>query len=697
MVGPDAGLRIHQPDPSNAREPLAVALLDLPPLRDLPVQVAQVAHAHGGAELVHLGVPADILYVLRRGDPEVLPLVEHRVERRVLEADGTPLDGVEDLGGVEAEHGRVAKACDGDAVPLHSEGMGRIVDHLEAVSVRDPLDRVHVAEVAVDMHGDDRAGSRRDQPLHAFGVDGVVVGLHVGEDGRESLPDDGVGGRGEGVRGRDDLAPEVERLQDALQRVVPVGEQGDVLDPETLFQRRLELPVLGAHVREPVGLPEGPYLLHVLLERGHGGPGDQDPAIHLSRFLPLYGQCYRMGHAPLVRLSGTDASPVEGLLGGPKKVGELLYLEQGRQAHVDCGERQRLERDRGGGGQSEEADEGGGSGRHCCEEKGGADVSHLLAVGVADDPTVRPSVHEGRDNISHEVARNHEPDVAQDERAEQDRRNAVGLLHELELEEEVAPPHAVEGLEVGGVYGQQRVDEAVDLHEPDRVAPLLPQKEGHERGRHNGEERHRGGDEEGRGLEGAPHEALHLGPVVLHSRDCREHDGLDCPVEEVADSLRVLLALGDVPEARRRELTTDDEVGEALVPLLEEPGSEEPRAEPEEPPRARPRELETRAPVELDRVREAVRDLVGELLRDERPHPEPRDSAHDAEDGGDEAGEDGSVEDLPHLEPAGDERDLHSVVGVDDEEQRQGAKRPDEAGHGVEGRYPRGSDVDDEV
>ena len=135
-----------------------------------------------------------------------------------------------------------------------------------------------------------------------------------------------------------------------------------------------------------------------------------------------------------------------------------------------------------------------------------------------------------------------------------------------ELEEEVAPPHAVEDLEVGRVDGEQGIDEAVDLENPDGRQPLLAEEHEQDGMRREREERHRGEDEEGARLEAPAGEALHHGDVVLDAGGGGEHDRLDGAVEEEAERVGVLLALGDVAQVRLVELLADDEVEYENVP-----------------------------------------------------------------------------------------------------------------------------------
>ena len=170
--------------------------------------MAQVAYAHGGAELVHLSVAANVLHVLRTHNAEVLPLVQKLIEARILEADGAALNGVEHFGCVETEHGGVAERGNGRPCAFNAEGVGRVIDDFEAVPVGDLLNRVHVTEVSVHVHGYDGAGARGNEILDRRGVEGVIVGLDVGEHGRQALAHNGVGSGGEGERRGDDLALE---------------------------------------------------------------------------------------------------------------------------------------------------------------------------------------------------------------------------------------------------------------------------------------------------------------------------------------------------------------------------------------------------------------------------------------------------------------------------------------------------------
>ncbi len=286
MVGGHSGLRPDEPHTVNAREPVAVAGLNPRPPRDLFVHMAKVAQAHRGAELVHLGITADVLDILRAGDAKVLPLVEQRIERGVAEANRSALDGVEHLSRVEAEHRGVTEGR-GRLLSLpHAKGMRGVIDQLEAVRVGDAPDRIHVAEVTVHVDRDDRRGPRGHQAPHTLGVDGVVVGLDVGEDGNKAGARNGVHGAREGERRGDHLAApgKVKGLQGALKRKVSVAEECDPVDAEIGPEALLELSVLLPHIRKPVALPERGNFINIFRHWRHRRARDENPVRHIEPF-----------------------------------------------------------------------------------------------------------------------------------------------------------------------------------------------------------------------------------------------------------------------------------------------------------------------------------------------------------------------------------------------------------------------------
>ena len=96
------------------------------------------------------------------------------------------------------------------------------------------LDLLVVADVAVDVHGHDRAGLLGNERLNLVRINGVVGGPDVTEDRLEALAYYGVrrGGKREG-RGYDLVAPvlaELQGLENAFERLVSVHKERNVVN-----------------------------------------------------------------------------------------------------------------------------------------------------------------------------------------------------------------------------------------------------------------------------------------------------------------------------------------------------------------------------------------------------------------------------------------------------------------------------------
>ena len=200
---------------------------------------------------------------------EVLEILEPLLKRRVPVAQRAALYGVEHLGRVERKHRRIAEIGRAYAVFLHAECVRRVIYDLEAVFFGDLFYRLDIAEIAVDMHRHDRAGPVRDKALYLPGVNGIVLRVYIAEHRRAAAADYGVRCRCESERRGDDLALQLQRLDDILKREVAVGKKRDVRYIQILFQLGLQLLMLHAHICQPAAVPYVSYLLAVLLKAGH--------------------------------------------------------------------------------------------------------------------------------------------------------------------------------------------------------------------------------------------------------------------------------------------------------------------------------------------------------------------------------------------------------------------------------------------
>ena len=78
-------------------------------------------------------------------------------------------------------------------LPLYdaAERLGVVLDHEQVVPLGEGRDLVHVADVAVEVHGHDRLGPLRHQLLRRLDADAMVVQVHVREPGDGAGLDDG--------------------------------------------------------------------------------------------------------------------------------------------------------------------------------------------------------------------------------------------------------------------------------------------------------------------------------------------------------------------------------------------------------------------------------------------------------------------------------------------------------------------------
>ena len=120
---------------------------------------------------------------------------------------------MEHLRRMEAEAAHVTERCRALPLVLHAECMCSIIEHLELILVRDTLDFLHVADIAIDMHRHDRARPIRDQALDLRHIHREILRIHITEHRRQPVAHDGMRRRSKCERRRNDLALQIHRLQ----------------------------------------------------------------------------------------------------------------------------------------------------------------------------------------------------------------------------------------------------------------------------------------------------------------------------------------------------------------------------------------------------------------------------------------------------------------------------------------------------
>ncbi|CAB4851263.1 unannotated protein [freshwater metagenome] len=149
----------------------------------------KLAELHAADRRVHVGHPrieADDLVLVALFHALVAQQPDSTSKRLVDTRHHSTLTGGHVLRRVEREHRELAERPDGLPLPGRRVRLRGILVDREPMLVGDRAQGRHIGRVAVEMHGHDALGSRRDCGLDGRGVEAEVVRLDVGEHGRRA-------------------------------------------------------------------------------------------------------------------------------------------------------------------------------------------------------------------------------------------------------------------------------------------------------------------------------------------------------------------------------------------------------------------------------------------------------------------------------------------------------------------------------
>ena len=252
-----------------------ITLHHFPAFPNLLIHMAEVAQAHGGLELVHLGIATHPDHMVLVHNPVILQTVKPVVHPFLGKRHRAALDGVKHLGGMKAENTGVSELGHAFSLIPLPKGMGRIINHLQAMLFGNGPNPLHITDIAVHMDRDDGRCAFCDQGLYFVRVHGIVRRVDVAEHRRQPVAHNRMGGGRKAEGGGNHLARQLQGLDGHFQGHVPVYKQHHVPDSHVLlkllFQLFMEIP----HIRQPGAVPYGFYHLYIFFVRRKGGPGDQ--------------------------------------------------------------------------------------------------------------------------------------------------------------------------------------------------------------------------------------------------------------------------------------------------------------------------------------------------------------------------------------------------------------------------------------
>ncbi|MPM81084.1 hypothetical protein SDC9_128136 [bioreactor metagenome] len=161
--------------------------------------------------------------------------------------------------------------------------MSCVIEHRQVVLCCDALDCLHVAGVAVDVHGQDGACARGDRSLEFACVKREIIRLHIAKHGGKATADDGMRGGDKRKRCCDDFAwRKMKRRDGAFQREVTVGKEAKVWGFELLLQCGFQLLMLCAAVCQVAGGEDLANELLIFFHRRQRRARDQNRRVFLQ-------------------------------------------------------------------------------------------------------------------------------------------------------------------------------------------------------------------------------------------------------------------------------------------------------------------------------------------------------------------------------------------------------------------------------
>ena len=258
---------LHHTDPLHAAQGLAIFDGYLVTCLNGGVHLFQVQQTIGTAHFIHLAIDARSYDGGLARKTEVLQIVNALLRFFIVANQGTAFHRVVHLRGVETQCGHIARIQDGLSVHLHAEGMGGIIDDLQAILVCYLLNAFRVAGLAIDVYGHNGRGLGSDGCLDLVRVDVAGFRVDVHEHRLDAVPPQGMGGGHEAVGRGDDLARDAQGLQGAHQGKRAVGEQADVGHFQVLAQGLLQFLVIMTIVGQPFTIPYILQVRHEIIQR----------------------------------------------------------------------------------------------------------------------------------------------------------------------------------------------------------------------------------------------------------------------------------------------------------------------------------------------------------------------------------------------------------------------------------------------
>src|SRR3989440_7109187 len=176
------------PDAANIEKLFSVAIVVAPIDGHKLIQTAQRSEAHCGGDFGHLAVGPYVYDFVVAGKTEILHQTHPGCQLVIVSCHCAAFEGVEELGGVEAEDFRITETANHAPSTRNSKSMRGVKYQSEITAPAYLFNRFHVTGVTPEVNADDSRCARRDHAFDLERIDCVPHRLDVGEYRRDLLP-----------------------------------------------------------------------------------------------------------------------------------------------------------------------------------------------------------------------------------------------------------------------------------------------------------------------------------------------------------------------------------------------------------------------------------------------------------------------------------------------------------------------------
>ena len=130
----------------------------------------------------------------------------HKLWFFLSNANCTALYTVKNFGGMKGEHGSIAKASYASSMIAFPKGMGSIIEYRNSVFLGNPIQLLHIANMAINMYRKNRHRILCNKGAKFLYIDGIKILFNIAKHRCTAVSYNGMGGAGKGKGSGDNFS-----------------------------------------------------------------------------------------------------------------------------------------------------------------------------------------------------------------------------------------------------------------------------------------------------------------------------------------------------------------------------------------------------------------------------------------------------------------------------------------------------------